>query len=46
MNDEEGDIHAGDGNNALSLNAGVQRLSGEDLVPGTFFASTGYIWYL
>lgn len=27
------------GNNALNLNAWVQRLPGEDLVPGTFFAS-------
>ncbi|MDR7934447.1 fimbrial protein [Salmonella enterica subsp. enterica serovar Gatineau] len=40
MNDEEGAIFTlVTGNNALSLNAWVQRLPGEDLVPGTFFAS-------
>lgn len=40
INDEEGAIFTlVTGNNALSLNAWVQRLPGEDLVPGTFFAS-------
>ncbi|EBU7765664.1 fimbrial protein [Salmonella enterica subsp. enterica serovar Pasing] len=40
MNDEEGAIFTlVTGNNALSLNAWVQHLPGEDLVPGTFFAS-------
>ncbi|SUH17652.1 fimbrial protein [Salmonella enterica subsp. enterica] len=40
MNDKEGAIFTlVTGNNALNLNAWVQRLPGEDLVPGTFFAS-------
>lgn len=40
INDEEGAIFTlVTGNNALSLNAWVQHLPGEDLVPGTFFAS-------
>lgn len=40
MNDEEGAIFMlVPGNNSLSLNAWVQHLPGEDLVPGTFFAS-------
>ncbi|MDX7641177.1 fimbrial protein [Citrobacter portucalensis] len=40
MNDEEGAIFMlMPGNNSLSLNAWVQHLPGEDLVPGTFFAS-------
>ncbi|ECB4488979.1 fimbrial protein, partial [Salmonella enterica subsp. enterica serovar Java] len=40
MNDEEGAIFTlVTGNNALNLNAWVQRLPGEDLIPGTFFAS-------
>lgn len=40
MNDKEGAIFTlVTGNNALNLNAWIQRLPGEDLVPGTFFAS-------
>ncbi|ENH4314708.1 fimbrial protein [Salmonella enterica] len=40
MNDKEGAIFTlVTGNNALNLNVWVQRLPGEDLVPGTFFAS-------